>query len=155
MVPWWWLWRIVINKVMIEGPRVSIAVVRSTVWPAAGKRVGDTAVESQWMFVRTPQQCRCVFWYSLSDNCCSRGVRRPRVSAVLPMTSTAIDIRRRENDRRRSTRPSQSPPPPSPVYDCIKKLRQGAHTECADYRYFRWGTRMTTGRQLSSLPSSM
>lgn len=38
-----------INKMMIEGPRVSMAVVRSTVWPAARKRVGDTAVESLFL----------------------------------------------------------------------------------------------------------
>jgi len=35
--------------VMIEEPRVSMAVVRLTVSPAAGKRVGDTAVESLFL----------------------------------------------------------------------------------------------------------
>jgi len=40
---------------MIDESRVSMAVVRSTVWPAAGKRVGDTAVES--LFLSQSYEC--------------------------------------------------------------------------------------------------
>ncbi|KAE9541256.1 hypothetical protein AGLY_004501 [Aphis glycines] len=129
MVVYWSILSVLEYGAIRDGDAVAVVVV---------------TIIDEWMFVRTPQQYRSVFWYAFRDNCCSRGVCRCRLSPVLPMTSIAAGLRpfafrtrlnrtvvnASQSDRRHSTQPSQSRRLLHLYMIVPKTLSRSAHCVC-------------------------